>query len=132
MFCFRADLSLEKVVKPEGTRLDVITHACVMLLLLWMLTGARTDADEYLGPDPEGELEVLSQQLEIERNRENGFDSRSIELAREIASLSERIVIISEDIRTRNEVINAVEVELEGLETSRELVHQTLMENSDH
>ncbi len=119
-------------MKPEGTRLDVITHACVMLLLLWVLTGARTDADEYLGPDPEAELEVLSRQLDIERNRESGLDSLSIELAREIASLSERIVIISEDIRTRNEVISAVEVELEGLEASRELALQTLMQNRDH
>ncbi|SVC26353.1 uncharacterized protein METZ01_LOCUS279207, partial [marine metagenome] len=110
----------------------VITSARTMLFFLWMLAGARSEADEYLGPDPQGELELLSQQLEIKRNRENGLDSRSIELAREIASLSERIVTISEDIQTRSKAIDGVEVELGGLEASRELARLALVENNNH
>ena len=110
----------------------MITSARTMLFFLWMLTGARSEANEYLGPDPQGELELLSQQLEIKRNRENGLDSRSIELAREIASLSERIVTISEDIQTRNKAIDGVEIELGGLEASHELARLALMENNNH
>lgn len=123
---------MQKVVQPEGTRFEVITPACTMLFLLWVLTGTQSEADEYLEPDLQGQLELLSQQLEIERNRESGLGSRSIKLTREIEILSERIVVISEDIRTRNRAIGAVEIELGGLEASRELARQALIDNNNH
>jgi len=119
-------------VQIERIQLDVITPVRTMLFLLWMLVGAPLEAEEQLQSDPHDELELLTQQLEIERGRENGFDSRFKKLTMEIAGLSERITTISADIQSREKAIDAVEIELGRLETSHEAARQALNEHKYH
>ena len=97
-----------------------------------MLVVASSVAGEHPRSDPYSEFDVLIRQLEAERGRESGLESRSNELSANIAGLRDKIIEFVASIQSREREIGVVEIELSQLENSYKVAHQELIQNNKH
>ena len=97
-----------------------------------MLAVTSSVADEHLRSDPYSEFELLIRQLETERGRVSGLESRSNELSANIAGLRDKIIEFVASIQSREREIGVVEIELSQLENSYKVAHQELIQNNKH
>ena len=97
-----------------------------------MLVVASSVVGEHPRSDPYSEFDVLIRQLEAERGRESGLESRSNELSANIAGLRDKIIEFVASIQSSEREIAAVEIELGQLEKSYKVAHQELIQNNRH
>ena len=95
-----------------------------------MLVVASSVAGEHPRSDPYSEFDVLIRQLEAQRGRESGLESRSNELSANIAGLRDKIIEFVASIQSSEREIAAVEIELGQLEKSYKVAHQELIQNN--
>ena len=96
-----------------------------MLLLCGFLMGSVL-AEESLPSDPYRELEILSRQLDAERNRKLTLESKAQELSNKIVDLRDEIIRLAVTIQSQEKEISDLESKLILLDGSYQAAQRAL------
>jgi len=100
-----------------------------MLLLCVFLMGS-VSAEESLPSDPYRELEILSRQLDAERNRKLTLESKAQELSNKIVDLRDEIIRLAVTIQSQEKEISDLESKLILLDSSYQAAQQALAKDN--